>query len=265
MIDLTKEQIGDLTQLQEICIDLKTELVVIGAMAYKFHFPDVERYTADIDLTVALDFDDFVELEKRMTKLDWRRERNREHRWKSSRGTLVDLLPAGTNLRAAKKLTWPESQFSMSLIGFEHVFSEAQSVRVNDSLTVKIAPARVLVLLKTVAFLDRPYDRQRDLQDLRAMFSDYEKESERLFSDEVQDANLSDISLVPAFLLGTDLAPMCTDEETAAVETFLKTISNEADALWMVFVRAGRQLTDREEETARSQLAAFAQGFRKVH
>jgi predicted nucleotidyltransferase len=231
-------------------------------MAYKFHFPNVERYTTDIDLTVALDFDDFAELETRMTKLGWQRERNREHRWRSARGTLIDLLPAGTNLRAAKKLTWPESQFSMSLIGFEHVFSEPLSERVTESLTVKVASARVLALLKIVSFLDRPYERERDLRDLRGMFSDYEEGTERLFSDDVQAANLSDFSLAPAFLLGADLAAMCTAEETAVVETFLTAISNEADALWMLFVRAGRQTVDREEDASRIPLAAFAQGIR---
>ncbi len=263
MIDLTEEQLADLTQLQEICNDLKAEIVIIGAMAYKFRFPDIERYTADIDLTVALDLEDFAELEARLTKLGWERQDRREHRWRSSRGTLIDLLPAGTKLRQAGKLVWPESQFAMSLVGFDHVFAEADAVKLNDSLTVNVAPAAVLTLLKIVAFLDRPYERQRDLEDLRGILSQYGEGSDRLFSDEVQAASLSDFSLTNAFLLGVDLRALCTPQETAVVENFLARVFNEANALWMLFVRAGRQVGDREEEAASIQLHTFAQGFRR--
>ena len=262
MIDFTEAELTDLIQLHNICNELKTQLVIIGAMAYKFHFPEIERYTADIDLTVALDLDDFAELEMRLSKLGWNRDAKREHRWKSPRETLIDLLPAGAKLRAAKKLIWPESQLSMSLVGFDHVFNEAKTIQVNDSLTVDVPPVPVLALLKIVAFLDRPYERERDLQDLRGILSHYEEGSDRLFSHPVQAANLSDFSLNSAFLLGVDLASLGTAEEADVVETFLLRVSNETDALWMLFVRAGAQAGDRVEDTARLQLAAFVQGFR---
>lgn len=233
-------------------------------MAYKFHFPETERYTTDIDLTVALDLDDFAGLARMLTKLGWERDQKREHRWRSPRGTLIDLLPAGTKLREAKMLIWPESRFLMSLVGFDHVFAEAEAIKINNSLTVNVALVPALALLKIVAFLDRPYERQRDLDDLRGILSQYKEGSDRLFSDEVQAANLSDFSLTNAFLLGVDLRALCTAEEAPVVETFLARVSNEGDALWMLFVRAGRQAGDRVEEVARMQLAAFGQGFRRT-
>ena len=264
MIDFTEAQLADLTHLQDICNELKTELVIIGAMAYKFHFPETERYTTDIDLTVALDLGDFAGLARTLTKLGWERDQKREPRWRSPRGTLIDLLPAGTKLREAKMLIWPESQFSMSLVGFDHVFAEAEAIKINNSLTVNVALVPALALLKIVAFLDRPYERQRDLDDLRGILSQYKEGSDRLFSDEAQAANLSDFSLTNAFVLGVDLRALCTAEEVPVVETFLARVSNEGDALWMLFVRAGRQAGDPVEEVARMQLAAFGQGFRRT-
>ena len=80
MIDLTEEQLADLKQLQELCDELNTQLIIIGAMAYRFHFPEIERYTTDIDLTVALDLDDFAELEVKIGKLGWERDKKKEHR-----------------------------------------------------------------------------------------------------------------------------------------------------------------------------------------
>src|ERR1019366_7632991 len=65
-----------------------------------------------------------------------------------------------------------------------------------------------------------------------------------------------------AFLLGVDLASLGTAEEADVVETFLSRVSNETDALWMLFVHAGAQAGDRVEDAARLQLAAFVQGFR---
>ena len=100
------------------------------------------------------------------------------------------------------------------------------------------------------------------MRDLRGILFLYEEGGDRLFSDEVQAARLSDFSLNSAFLLGVDLASLGTAEEADVVETFLARVSNETDALWMLFVRAGAQAGDRVEDAAHLQLAAFVQGFR---
>ena len=40
MVELTKEQIADLHQLQQFCTELKTDLAIIGAIASQYHhFP----------------------------------------------------------------------------------------------------------------------------------------------------------------------------------------------------------------------------------
>jgi hypothetical protein len=77
---------------------------------------------------VALDLTEFAELERRLQADGWIRFADREHRWRSAEGMIMDLLPAGPKLRAAKHVTWPFSQFTMSLVGFEHVFTDAQPV-----------------------------------------------------------------------------------------------------------------------------------------
>ena len=66
------------------------------------------------------------------------------------------LLPAGPKLREAKEITWPESQFTMSLVGFEHVFTNAQPVEFAPDLMLKVISPTALMLLKIVAFVDDP-------------------------------------------------------------------------------------------------------------
>ena len=217
MVELTQEQIADLHQLLHFCTELNTDLVIIGAIAYQYHFPQEERHTGDIDSAVALDLSDFAQLEKRLQAAKWTRTTNREHRRRSSLGTLLDLIPAGIELRKAKQATWPESQFTMSLIGFDHVFSDAVTVELAPGLTLKVIPAIVLMLLKIVAFLDDQQRRAKDLLDIRSILELYEDNSERIFSDVVLDAGLTDVGLANAFLLGIDLHALCTLEELAVV------------------------------------------------
>ncbi len=261
MVELTEAQIADLHQLQQFCAELKAELVIIGAIAYQYHFPREDRHTADIDSAVALDLDDFAELERRLQTANWTRTANREHRWRSPRGTLLDLIPAGTELRKAKQVTWPESQFTMSLVGFDHVFSDAESVELASNLTVKIIPSVVLMLLKIVAFLDDQHRRAKDLLDIRSMLSSYAEDSERIFSDGVLDAKLADFSLANALLLGMDLRSLCDLDELLVMGEFVKTVGDESKPAWVAFARAAPNVGERNEEQARAQLEAFTRGL----
>jgi len=262
MPELTAGQIADLRALRDHCVALGADLVIIGAIAYQVHFPGELRHTGDIDFAVALDLNEFAELERRLQADGWIRFANREHRWRSAQGTIMDLLPAGPKLRAAKHLTWPVSQFTISLVGFEHVFTDAQPVKFSPDLTLNVISPTTLMLLKIVAFMDDPQRRVKDLDDLRGLLTKYEADSERLFSDVVIDAGLVDFGLAPAFVLGIDLKVLCTSEEAAIVSAFLAAM-NENNPAWMSFVRA-RGVGDHVEEDARAQLDAFRKGFEPI-
>jgi predicted nucleotidyltransferase len=122
----------------------------------------------------------------------------------STRGTITDLLPAGPKLREAKQITWPESQFTMSLLGCCACFTNTQPVEFAPDLRLKVISSTALMLLKIVAFMDDPQRRVKDLDDIRGLLTQYEADSERVFSDVVIDAGRADFGLVPAFLLGID-------------------------------------------------------------
>src|ERR1700681_2147136 len=104
MPELTDNQIADLRPLQHHCAALRAELVIIGAIAYQIHFPAESRHTGDIDFAVALDLDEFAQLERRLLADGWVRFANREHRWRSAQATILDLIPAGPD---SVNLIWP--------------------------------------------------------------------------------------------------------------------------------------------------------------
>lgn len=144
MLELSQQQIDDLIELQRLCAEVNTEPVIIGAIAYQIHFPCEDRHTSDIDAAVALDMDDFEALSKRLAQSGW--SRIYEHRWRSKRGTFLDLIPAGKRLREARQVTWSNG-ITMSLVGFDLVFSKAQVVRLADDLALQVIPPALLMLL----------------------------------------------------------------------------------------------------------------------
>ncbi len=261
MITLTALQIDDLRELQRICTELKAEFVIIGAIAYQHNFPGENRQTADIDSAVALDLDDFAKLERALENAGWSRKPNREDRWRSPHGTPLDLIPAGSRLRHAGQLTWPKSQLTMSLTGFNHVFADAQPVELANHLTVKVIPALVSMLLKIIAYMDDQNRRAKDLSDIRSMLELYEADSDRIYSDAVLDATLSDISLANAFLLGLDLRSLCAPDELMVVQRFLTLVGDETKSAWTAFQTAASHYAQRNEDAARTELAAFKQGL----
>jgi len=71
MPELTENQIADLRALEDHCRSLAADLVIIGALAYQVHFPRENRHTGDIDFAVALDLEEFAELERRFLADKW--------------------------------------------------------------------------------------------------------------------------------------------------------------------------------------------------
>ncbi len=104
---VTPEQAKDLVSLKDVASQLGADVVIIGATAYRAFMADSQRFTEDIDVVVALDLDEFSDLENELTSRGWSRRPGREQRWTTPNGSLMDILPAGPQLRATGELTWP--------------------------------------------------------------------------------------------------------------------------------------------------------------
>lgn len=246
----TTEQLADLMQINGICQAMGAELVAIGATAIMVQLGDLGRLTRDIDLTVALDLDDFRSLSIGLESADWQRMAKQEHRWITPMRAIIDLLPAGPRLRAAGKIVWPESEFEMSLAGFEHVFQASVVMQLGPGAALRIASLPAVMLLKIVAYMDAPYQRAKDLQDIRLILRRYLHDSDELFSDAVFDAELPDFSLANAFLLGRDVGRLAEFHDTPLIEKFIDRVLAHQDSAADSGVDLG------------SQLEAFAKGLR---
>jgi predicted nucleotidyltransferase len=258
VIELSKAEIDDLRDFKELCAQMNADIVIVGAIAYQLHFSDDELKTGDIDFAIALDLVEFAKLQAALSSIGWGQDPKREERWRSKHGALLDLIPAGKTLRQSKRFIWPNSEFTMSLEGFDHAFSDAQPINVADDLVLRVVPPVVLMLLKIIAFTDDPQRRGKDLPHIRALLSRYEGDSNRVFTEPHPGL---DYSLASAFLLGIDLRRLCTEEETAVVHGFIARVGDENKSPWWAFVKASHRSGEREEEVARNQLRTFSNAF----
>lgn len=238
MIELSPAQIEDLTELVAICQELRTDVVIIGAVAYNVFIDDLDRHTGDVDVAVALDLDDFAKMQDALKARGWTQRPHREQRWYGPKGAVVDIMPAGPRIRAQGHVVWPESQMQMSVVGFDHVFSKSEQRDIAPGLRMKVIPVPVLSLLKIVSYLDRPTERERDVRDLGELFNRYELDNdERRFSDEVIEAQIT-FESSGAFLLGFDLGKICTQSEKQVVNGFVAELKDETSRAYGFLRRA---------------------------
>ncbi|MGA2185699.1 MAG: hypothetical protein ABSH47_21990 [Bryobacteraceae bacterium] len=257
---LAREQIEDLVQLHAVAERFAAEVTIIGAAAL-LCFVELGRFTRDVDLVVALDLEDFSALSAALKACGWTQPPGREHRWFAPGGSLIDLMPAGPNLRAARRIVWPESQFAMSLAGFEHVFAHSVAIQFAPNVWFKVAPPPVVALLKIVAYTDDPHRRQKDLDDLKWLLRIYEAKSDRFFGDDVFAADLEDFEYTNAFLLGSDIGAIATDEDAGIVHGFLRGHYIPTEELAEL---DPEDFLERDTLRFHMQLRAFEKGFDSV-
>lgn len=133
----------------------------------------------------------------------------------------------------------------MNLVGFDHVFARSVAHSIAENLSIKTIPPVVLALTKIVSFTDDPYRRAKDLTDIRSLLARYEEYSDRIFDEVVFEAQLSDITLANAFVLGLDLAQICRAEEIAIIEKFVRRFEDKEDQFALQVASLKKGLTHR--------------------
>jgi len=232
--------------------------VLIGAAALGCFLEMRWRGTADLDLTLAISLDEF--LDERLVP-GWGRDRWMEHRWYAPGGEIVDIIPAGPELLRAGEVQWPRTGHRMSLVGIRLAFERGVPVSVAPDLIVKVAPVPVLTVLKIVAYEERPAERERDLADLAYIFTEYEPEER--FADDVITLGMSYEEIGP-FLLARTIASMVNDAERAHVNRFVRKASDEDDpsGTHAKLLASGPPSWRREPDELMRCMRAFTRGFR---
>ena len=122
--------------------------------------PPSPRRTADLDVAIALkDWSQFELLKEHLLKNHFvKGEPKQRFYYKGedgNNGYEIDIVPFG-NLEADEKVAWPpEGNPEMSVRCLKEVMSIADTVVIDDAITVKMAPLSGQFLIKFDTWMDR--------------------------------------------------------------------------------------------------------------
>ncbi len=232
-------------------------ILVIGAAALDCHLGLSWRRTHDLDLSLAVEPADAAAT---LQQLGWRQAPDPPQRWTTPGGGYVDVLPASAEQIRQGSLRWPDGSAELSLVGFRLAFADASSIPVGEGAEVGLASLRSLAVLKMAAFLDRPWERDSDLEDLaHLLFHFLPTEAEQRWQGRALDFDYDDVG---AFELGRQLGALTDEAEQRLVRRFLASAQDTADPLMIHARMAVRApLAWREPGAIAARLAAFATGF----
>lgn len=187
------------------------------------------RATRDVDAVVrATSWEEYDELKRRLLAAGFR-QGGVPHRLEYGPAEL-DLIPYSRTLAPGDALEWPGQDRVMSTLGFEEAFESARPEQVGD-LVVPMASVAACVLLKFVAYNDRPAERVRDLIDIVHCFELYadEPDARRYEIGEPEvDGTPVLYDEAGAYLLGQEVAALARRESLTAVRAVLASIDDEA-------------------------------------
>jgi predicted nucleotidyltransferase len=211
----------------------RDQVVVIGA-AVPIVLIDLRhgltggRATRDVDAVVrAASWEEYTALKRRLLAAGFRQARV-PHRLEYGPAGL-DLIPYSKSLAPGNSLEWPGQDRRMSTLGFEEAFESALPEHVGD-LVVPMASVAACVLLKFVAYNDRPAERARDLVDIVQCFELYGDEpDDRRYGIGEPEVDGTPVSYdeAGAYLLGREVVALARRESLAAIHAVLASIDDE--------------------------------------
>jgi predicted nucleotidyltransferase len=232
--------------------------IVIGAAAVGYHIGMSWRGTLDLDLSLTAGIDEYA---ADLQSLGWRRDQNAPQRWYLPEELIVDVVPANPDSVRAGRLSWPDGS-TMNLQGFRLAFVDAIRVEIAPATHIRVASLRSIVVLKMSAYLDKPWERETDLADIAHILQAFAgPDADERWSPEVVELDL-DYEEVSPYLLGTHLAVVVDESESALIRRFLSSLEDDTNGLATLRRMARRAPAGwRDPDSLRSRVHALGRGL----
>ncbi|RYZ90433.1 MAG: hypothetical protein EOP04_03920 [Proteobacteria bacterium] len=223
--------------VQELCGD---NFILVGAAARDIilekHGLSPERATRDADLAIRIkNWEIYAELRLKLIKKGFQQTRT-QYNFTFKRA-IFDIIPFGEIATEKSEILWPQDGKVMNMLGFEEAFNTSPRFTTKKNLKVRIASLASLVMLKTIAWKDRPRERTQDPLDIRTIISNYLDAGnfERFYDEhsDLVDMEPYTIERGGAALLGRDLLLLCSKDTLARVTSILKAeLDNSQNSLF---------------------------------
>jgi predicted nucleotidyltransferase len=195
-------------------IKLDISFYLIGALARDTWFAEKgirALGTKDIDLAVMVPGQEkFDALKHYLISSENFTETSNEYTLKDTKGFEVDLFPFGELNIEGKKIADKAGFVHTDISGFREVYEEAtEQVNFENKFTFHVASLAGIIILKLVAWDDRPEMRSDDIKDIAAIINNYFELEESLIFDHHADLfsqDNNDLKLLSARVLGREMA-----------------------------------------------------------
>lgn len=252
---LTREQVDALASLATAL--RPDHWVLIGATAVKLRV-ELARTTADVDCAVATPSQPISE---RLATAGWEPHQSKVHTWRRGRASVDVLQTTEDDLYMGCVSLCDGVQ--MSVVGLDLAYRECDRLPLRQGIDIAVPRLPILVLLKMVSWIDRPYDRQRDLGDILAMLEDGLAEDESCRFDSthpVGGAGLDFDGQAP-FFVGWQLGQLVETAHLALAKRFLDMMRGDESVGFAMLLRATSLGDEARVRRVRAALDAFERGL----
>jgi len=251
-VQLAPHQVRTLDSIGEILASHRS--VLIGALAIQCHVP-MPRVTADVDIAMVASG---ASPTQSLAAAGWTQDSHVVHRWRHQ-GAMLDVIQVSEEDLLAGVVDLDGG--ALSVVGFDLAFSEGNVIRVTPVTEVRVPPLSVLMLLKMIAWMDRPYERAKDLGDIAHIWDNALNDDERWAeSSPWLEADL-DYDDQGAFFVGWKLGQVAGPGHVHWAKRFLDEVRDEDSPAFAQFVRASRYAGNNPEGKLRSRLSALELGL----
>lgn len=213
MLPISVEHARELARLVEH--ETTPEFVLVGAVALGHHVP-LRRTTADVDIALVVSPADVVPL---LTELGRKRDERIPHRGYGPAHFRADVIPATRELVIGGSVQLDDGA-TMSLVGLDLALDHSVAVELPGTTTsVRAATLPALLVLKIVAWLDRPYERTKDLGDIATVLTGAlgEDDDRRWDSSHPVARSELDFDEQSPFFAGLEVAAVAKEAHFAAI------------------------------------------------
>ncbi len=221
------------------------------------------RGTKDIDFAVMISsVSEFESIIAEMEKKGFKKVAAPWTFYSEAYNLAVDILPFG-EIEEIDRINFTNRHIDLHVLGFREVMEEAKQVEIEDKIA-HIPPLPGMVILKLIAWSDRPQERQNDLSDIIRIIEHYfliawDEIAEKHF--DILDQDTEDQKIFAAELLGRQSRMYLQKSEVISKRIQNVLDNNLQEAEKSAIAREWARKLDSEIEYAFTLLNAFQKGI----
>lgn len=155
-------------------LDVRYYLIGVNAIALELLKQNIKpaRGTKDIDFAVMVSsMEEYSQIVSELEKRGFRKVSAPWTFYSENYNVAIDLLPFG-EIEESDTIRFSDRHVDLHMLGFREILERAVEVQIEESI-INIPPLPGMVLLKLIAWSDRPEDRENDLADILKILQHY--------------------------------------------------------------------------------------------